>query len=76
MKGIMTEIVHLFKIDFDNMENRHAESTEHIKTFLPVGTRTAYGVCVDWFSQREPEKLYTGWNHEVYPKYFLKTERT
>lgn len=72
----MITIGHLYKLSFDNMENRNALIREKVKTFLPKDSKTAYGVCSDWmFNNLKAECHYLGWDNKVYPQYIYEEEQ-
>lgn len=56
------------------MENHNALCKEKVKTFLPKGTLTAFGVASEYIHSLPSEKIYLGWDHEIYPKYKLEKE--
>lgn len=68
------EIIHVLRIDFDNMENRAATTQKTMVTLVPGDGRSAYGKAQQWFAAQPPTQLYTGYDHQVYPQFKLVTE--
>lgn len=66
MKGIRLE-----QISFDNMENHNPITVDVLGTFVDDNANTA-SYKVDLFLKEMPaQKMYTGWDDQVYPQYRL-----
>ena len=61
-------VLTLIKIDFDNMENSDARVT------TKVGIFSSYNSLKEWVSKQTPEKLYLGWDEQIYPKYKVEKD--
>jgi len=72
----MEEIVILYKIDFDRLENSTSEAI--YKTELGVfGSKpplSPHGNCEEYISTLEPIKIYLGWDGQIYPKFAMVTK--
>lgn len=74
MNKINIEILTLTKIGFDNMENHSPDYEEVVKTFVDTPEKTAYARLQEYFRSLPPEKLYVGYDFEIYPKYIIKRD--
>ncbi|HBG49463.1 MAG TPA: hypothetical protein DDW90_08190 [Cyanobacteria bacterium UBA9971] len=71
----MRTLIRLIRIDFDNLENRDCIYTKSIGTFVDenIGASASEKVG-DFIKNMKPEKLYLGWDMNIYPKYKLEIE--
>ena len=70
------EVITVYKVDFDNLENRDAIMREKLGVFVAKGDLTAHGVASGFINSLEPHRHYLGWDGEVYPKYVLEKDNT
>jgi len=70
----MKEAVQVYKTEFAGIENRidNALFTTLIGTFMAKGGGSASYVAGEFIRNLPPERLYTGWDGEVYPKITMK----
>ena len=68
------EIVTLYKISFDTMENNSSEAINKRKlgVFGPKDGLTAHGNCGKFIEDMKPTTHYLGWNGEIYPKFIIE----
>lgn len=68
-------IRNLYRIDFDNLENRagNALSSTHVATFTTDGKLTAHGHAGKYIATLTI-RPYLGWDGEIYPKFELSPE--
>ncbi len=64
----------LKKISFDNMENHDPINVEIINIFID-GDETAYKQASDYISEMPPQKLYFGYDHQLYPQFIFEKIR-
>lgn len=73
----MSNILRLVRIGFDNLENRSGDAltTSTVKIFMddPSG-KTAHGKASDWLDSYPPQRMYLGWNGQVYPQFKIVNE--
>lgn len=72
----MDEIIILYRIDFDIMENAlgNAITKKELGVFGPRSPLTAKGNCSNYISSLEPVNMYLGWDGEIYPKFVMETK--
>ena len=72
----MEEVVILYRIDFDNLENNigNAINKRELGVFGPKPPLTAHGNCSDYISKLEPFRMYLGWDGEIYPQFKMETK--
>lgn len=66
------EAIQVFKDEFSNLENRNAEYSKLLGTFIEKEGLTAAGNAAKFIDNMKPVKLYVGWDGKVYPKIRLE----
>jgi len=66
------EGIQVFRDDFDNMENRNAEYSKLLGTFIEKDGLTAHGNAGKFIEGMKPINLYLGYDGNVYPKIRLE----
>lgn len=69
------QILRLVRIDFDNLENRNARIKKTVGVFVPKESLTAHGAASAWFDAQPPQRMYLGWDGQVYPQWQLEQDR-
>lgn len=70
-----TDLIRLMRIDFDNLENHNPIKEECIGVFVGSNGLSAHGKVGSWFAKQKSEKLYLGYNKQVYPQFRLVKDK-
>ena len=67
------EIIQLYQVNFDDLENHGAISTQLIGTFIGDGKLSAHGICNNWIREnKNSTEMYLSYNSQIYPQFYIE----
>jgi hypothetical protein len=59
----------LMRINFDSLENREPKHTDIEAIFIDSPEKNCHIKLKEYLKNRQPIVLYSGYDHEIYPKF-------